>query len=111
MKYALLSYYTTRGMENLADWRKRLDETLRKQAVEVSLGTYLFDLEKQEPECRAACSKLESHDCPFCLVRFTNPANCTVVTNTDTLKLSGMGLRTKHFTVQRPDKPGNGESH
>lgn len=101
MKYALLSFYTTRGLENLSEWRKRLDESLRRHAFEVNLGTYIFDLNTDEAECITACSKLENHDCPFCVVRFTNPGNCLVATNKDSMKLSGMGLRNKAFPIER----------
>jgi len=101
MRYALLSYYTTKSLENLWEWRKKLDETLRKCALEIDLGTYIFDLDLHANEYYSACFKLESHHCPFCVVPFSNPEQCMVVTKTQSGKLSGMGLRSEPLPVQR----------
>ena len=101
MRYALLSYFTTKNLESLSGWRKKLDETLRRCALEVNLGTYVFDLEAHENEYYSACFKLESHNCPFCVVPFSNPEHCLVVTKTMSLKLLQMGLRNERLPVQR----------
>jgi len=109
MIYALLSYHTTKGLENISGWRRWLGDTLRANAVEVALGTYVFDLDARESEYHAACAILESHDCPFCVVQFSNPGKCLVVTNKASPKLSKMGLKNKHFPLLRPILPDHNQ--
>jgi len=101
MKYALLSYHTTRRQEIAHEWRARLDETLRNSGFEIDLGTYIIDLDSHEHELYRACFILESHNCAFCVVQFSDPDFCMVVTNKGFQKLSDMGLKNESFPVRR----------